>query len=107
MAGDGRAARSNGGYYLDSAGRLRQVDVSGARFLKALASRTRTYGSWFYGNQGRTDYRSLTRDSASDSAMPDAAKPYGTLAHTAANSPAVGRAEAGWQEPTQVASSRI
>lgn len=86
-------ARSNGGYYLNSAGKLRnvsdrpmQLSVSGARFLKAPASRIRTYGSWFYGNQGRAGYNTLTRASSSDSSIPTDTKSCGILAHTA-NSP--------------------
>ena len=77
-------ARSNGGYYLDSQGNLKlEENVSSARFLRNPASRTRTYGTWSASSPARTGYQSLTRASASDSAIPATVKTYGILAHTA------------------------
>ena len=77
-------ARSNGGYYLDSQGNLKlEENVSSARFLRNPASRTRTYGSWAASGTARTGYQSLSRASASDSAIPTTVKTYGILAHTA------------------------
>ena len=77
-------ARSNGGYHLDSQGNLsRTDDVSAARFLAAPAARTRTYGTWSASNPARTGYQSLTRTSASDTAIPTTVKTFGILAHTA------------------------
>ena len=77
-------ARNNGGYYLDSQGNLKlEENVSSARFLRDPASRTRTYGTWSASGTSRTGYQSLTRASASDSAIPTDVKTYGILAHTA------------------------
>ncbi len=87
-------ARSNGGYYLDSQGNLKlEENVSSARFLRDPASRTRTYGTWSASRPARTGYQSLSRASASDSAIPATVKTYGILAHTA-NSPGC-RSQAG------------
>ena len=77
-------ARNNGGYYLDSQGNLKlEENVSSARFLRNPASRTRTYGTWSASSPARTGYQSLSRASASDSAIPATVKTYGILAHTA------------------------
>ncbi len=77
-------ARTNGGYYLDSQGNLKlEENVSSARFLRNPASRTRTYGTWSASRPARTGYQSLSRASASDSAIPTTVKTYGILAHTA------------------------
>ena len=79
-------ARSNGGYYLDSQGNLKlEESIATARFLKDPASRTRTYGTWSASRPARTGYQTLTRTSASDSAIPANVKTYGILAHTANN----------------------
>ena len=84
-------ARTNGGYYLDSAGNLQKAVVASSRFLVAPASRTRTYTSWgttFTGVDPNLVAHGSYLDGGRTGAqipvsrygqVPDAVKPYGLV----------------------------